>query len=113
MAASLTLHDCSTEEMHMAKRKRVLIVSILIGAFVIGFSHVRAESNDLRMRVPHISASKALKLFMAERLILVDVHPGKNKVRSSIVGALYIPAGKIEKIKLKIPNSMLLGVFCN
>lgn len=69
---------------------------------------------DVRRKVPHISAPQALALYQAHRLIPIDVHPGDvSKVRSTILGALYIPAPKLKTVKLNFPKEILLGIFCN
>jgi len=75
---------------------------------------ISAQEEDPRQKVPHISAQAALLLYKRGGLILVDVHPGgENKRRSVIVGALYIPVEKIKHLKFNLPESMSLGLFCN
>jgi hypothetical protein len=71
------------------------------------------ETGDVRREVPHIGAHQALDLFKSGRMILLDVMAEAGKVRSEIVGAFYIPADKLDKIKLNVPEQMLLGVFCD
>ena len=96
----------------MQRTKRIRIAFIFLVMFMIGVTLVAAET-DVRTKVPHISAYKALELFNAGRLILLDVHTGQDKIRSDMVGALYVPSNKIDKIKLKVPETMLVGVFCD
>lgn len=89
---------------------RAAFVPLII--FMLKVTFVAAET-DVRTKVPHISAYQALELFKAGRLILLDVHVAKGRTRSGIVGALYVPANKIDRIRLKIPDGMRVGVFCD
>lgn len=97
----------------MASRKMLSLICIFIGLFLVAGTIASSEGADVRKLVPHITALDAFRLFNAGRLILLDVHTGTNKSRSNFVGALYIPAYKIGKVKLKIPRNMVLGVFCD
>jgi hypothetical protein len=79
---------------------------------LIGATYTEVSGKDYRKQVPHISAQQALALFKLGRLIPLDVHVYKNQNRlSKIVGALYVPATKIGKVKLKTPKELLIGVF--
>lgn len=79
---------------------------------LIGAAFTEVSGKDYRKMVPHINAQQALALFKSGRLIPLDVHVYKNQNRlSKIVGALYVPAGKITKVKLKLPKQLLIGVF--
>ena len=93
-------------------RKAVVGSVVFLIACAVGVTLVVADATDIRTKMPHISAYKALELFKAGRLILLDVHPKPNKTYSKIVGALYVSAGKIDKVRLKIPKNKLIGVFC-
>lgn len=68
-----------------------------------------APPPDVIKKMPHITASQAYYLFQQNKIILLDVHDGRN--RSKIIGAYYIPSKKIKDIKLKIPKDQLIGVF--
>lgn len=89
---------------------RAALVPLII--FMLKVTLVAAET-DVRTKVPHINAYEALELFNTGRLILLDVNPGQGKVRSDIVGALFVPANKIDRVRLKIPDGMIVGVFCD
>lgn len=67
---------------------------------------------DYRSRVPHVSAEKALALYRTGRMVLIDVHPAPGKQRSKIIGAIYIPANLIDKIRLNLPRGKIGGIFC-
>lgn len=97
----------------MLTKNGIRVVCMFLAMFVIRGAAVGAENGDVRTKVPHISAYEALELFKAGRLILLDVHIEKGKTGSSIVGASYVPANKIERIKLKVPETILIGVFCD
>jgi hypothetical protein len=97
----------------MQTKNGIVVASILPVICAIGINLALAEDTDVRTKVPHISAYKALELFKVGRLILLDVHPKPNKTNSKIVGALYVSAGKIDKVRLKIPKNKLIGVFCD
>ena len=91
----------------------ILAFTILFLLTFIGVRHVIAE-DDIRKKVPHISARQALALFHAGKIILLDVHARKkNNQRSPIFGAYYIHPNKIGKVTLKIPRNMIIGVFCD
>lgn len=90
--------------------KNIAILNILLLlVFLSGI--VRAGETDVRKMVPHMSAYEALELFKSGRLILLDVHHGRTQ--SEILGAICVPAEKISRVKLKIPEDKTLGVFCN
>jgi hypothetical protein len=99
-----------TEVENMSARSTTRVTILLLLALVIGGTAAAAEPDVWKM-APHINAYKALELFQAGRLILLDVHHGK--AGSDIVGALYVPAEKVPKVKLRIPEGTLVGVFCD
>ena len=94
-------------------RKMVSSMCILTSLFLFVGTIAPSEGADVRKKVPHITAREAFALYETGRLILLDVHTAKNKTRSLLLGALYIPAYKIGKVKLKIPPNMVIGVFCD
>ena len=99
------------------KKRATRMVFVLLCVSVMG--GIRANlvmgetEEDPRRMVPHIGAHVALNLFKSGRMILLDVHPEEGKSRSDIVGAFFIPSEKLDKIKLNIPEKMLVGVFCD
>lgn len=103
----------------MGKGKNILVKKGIEAIFfflillVIKAIPTVAETPDVRTKVPHINAYEALELYKSGRLILLDVHPDQGKVRSQIVGAFYFPADKIDKIELRLPKTMSIGVFCD
>lgn len=102
----------------MAKRsiaRKIILIAMLSLSLVgaMGSSVVVGQNNDVRRAVPHLGAYEALGLFNSGRIILLDVHREQGKVRSDIVGAFYIPADKLDHVKLNIPERMFLGVFCD
>ena len=88
-----------------------ILLSIL-AILVIGGIFTEASGTDYRKLVPHISAQQALTLYKTGRLLLLDVHQYHKSVhRSEIVGAVYIPANKLDKMKLNLSKKLLIGVF--
>jgi len=94
-----------------------LKLHLLYALFLLASACVNSMSAmsqaDPRTQVPHIDAKKALQLFRAKKLILLDVHPGQDKRKSDIVGALFVPSTKLSQIKLNVRPEILVGVFCN
>ena len=81
--------------------------------FLFPLSPAVAERRpDPRQQVPHISAQKALQYFRTGRMMLLDVHFGKKKTRSDIIGAMYVPSNKLDAFNLRMPAEVFLGVFC-
>ncbi len=62
-------------------------------------------------KIPRISAKKAYLLFQTKKIVLIDVHPGKNKKRASVLGAYYLDKSQLDRIKLKIPKAHPIGVY--
>lgn len=105
----------SANLLFLGRRLTCMLFTLLFLSLLGGISANLAvgQSEDVRRVVPHIGAHQALDLFKSGRMILLDVHPGQGKLRSEIVGAFYIPTDKLEKIELKVPERMLVGVFCD
>ena len=99
------------------RKRATRMVFVLLCVSVMGGIRVNLvmgePEEDPRRMVPHIGAHEALNLFKSGRMILLDVMVAEGRVRSEIVGAFYIPANKLDKIKLNVPEKMLVGVFCD
>lgn len=95
----------------ITKVPRFIAMGILAFLFLLAFSS--ANQTDPRKLVPHIAAGKALQLVQEGKMILLDVHPGKDKNKSDIVGALFVPSYKLDQVKLNVPSEVTVGVFCN
>ena len=91
----------------LKKCYEIICMFFFISVFI---SNQLAIAEDIKKKVPHISAQKAMALYKTGKIILLDVHPSKNNM-SSIVGAHYVSAKKIDKVKLKFPRNILVGVF--
>lgn len=106
----------STKSAFVRKRVTRMVFALLFVSLMGGIraNLVMGETEeDPRRMVPHIGAHEALNLFKSGRIFLLDVMAGAGKVRSEIVGAFYIPANKLDKIKLNVPEKILVGVFCD
>lgn len=101
----------------MPARQTKNIAFILFIAFLFGidpFVYAQNQSDIDReeaKKIPRISARNAYILFQQNKIIIIDVHPGPNKKRASVLGAYYLDKKKIDKVKLKLPKKQLIGVY--
>ena len=96
--------------MFLHTQRIVVAFAILFVLTFLGAKHVIAE-DDIKKKVPHISAQQAFALFMQNKIILLDVHRSPNKRHASILGAIYTDPWKIDKKKFNFPKGKLVGVF--
>lgn len=85
-------------------------ILILCMLFLI-VSENAAVSEDIKKKVPHITAEQALYLHNAGKILLLDVHKGAKYKK--IIGAYEIDPAILYKknLKLKISKKKLIGVF--
>lgn len=89
----------------LKKSHKVICMFVFVSVFI---SNQLAIAEDIKKKVPHISAQKAMLLYKAGKIILLDVHPWADK-KSPIVGAHHV--SKIDKVKFNFPRGIPVGVF--
>jgi len=93
-------------------KPKALLLLFLAALFNIGpIMGQETSTQEQIKKLPHITAAQALYLFRQDKIMLLDVHEGSD--RSMIIGAYYLPAKKLPNVRLKIPKSRLIGVFCD
>ena len=96
----------------MFTRQTKNIVFLLFITFLFSIDpFVYALTKEEIKKLPHISAYQAYVLFQQGKIIIFDVHPGPDKKRASVLGAYYLDKHKIDKLKLKLPQKQLIGVY--
>ncbi|MCM2283289.1 MAG: hypothetical protein NDI81_00805 [Desulfobacula sp.] len=91
--------------------KKIMVFSIVMTVFIAG--RVYGDEYSEMKKLPRLSAQNAFILSQQKKIVLLDVHPGENKQKASVLGAYYLDHLKVDKMKLNFPKEQLIGVYCD
>jgi rhodanese-related sulfurtransferase len=89
-------------------------LSVLVWAWLLGFSAVATEASHGREEINYIGPDRVKALLDGgEKILFIDVSPAKNHQEKRIPGSRSIPFAEFEKRMSEVPRGGRIVIYCN
>jgi len=89
-------------------------VSVLVWAWLLGFSAVATEASHGREEISYIGPDRVKALLDGgEKILFIDVSPAKNYQEKRIPDSRSIPFAEFEKRMSEVPRGGRIVIYCD